>query len=866
MSEPSTIAHYRISAKLGQGGMGAVYRATDTKLGRDVAIKVVPEAFALDAGRMARFTREAQLLASLNHPNIAVIYGVEERAIVMELVEGSPLAGPLPIEEAVPLARQIAEALEYAHERGVIHRDLKPGNIMVTPQGRVKVLDFGLAKALSNEPSESAEAATITMGPTMPGAILGTPAYMSPEQARGRAVDRRADIWSFGVVVWELLTGRMMYGGQTGGETIAAVIKDAPPLDKLPPSTPAAVRRLLARCLEKDSLRRLRDIGEARIALEDASVVEETAPVVVEARRARWPYAAAALCGAAALLAAAGWWRATRPVERPLLNFSLDLGPEATSDALTAIALSPDGARLAYSRKAGQGRVLAVRELNQPQGRELAGTEDGNLPFFSPDGQWVAFFAGGKLKKVAVSGGGAPSVLCDAPIARGGTWGPDGRIVFEPARTGLMRVADSGGTPEPITKLEPGELVHRWPHLAPGGESLLFSPHSDVINFDAASVAAFSLKTKQRKTLVEGASYGRYLPGGYLVYLRGGQLFGVRFNPAKMEVSGQPVALLPDVTAEAGGNGQFDFSRDGLFVYLAGKAYANQYPFGWMMPGGKVEAIKGAPAGRYRALSISPDGKQVAMLEFPGFRILVWDFARENVTRLSGATFGTQLVWTPDSKRLIFRRDKSLWVHRADGSSEAVQLLADAGNLMPAAMSPDGRYLICGSTQDSPQPWILPIDASDPDHPKAGSQEKLESLGVFSPDGRWLAYVSQVAGTSEVTVRPFRGGTGKWAVSQGGGALPRWSRGSRQLFYRTTDGENVMVVAYTVNGDVFTAGKPRRWSDNAINRAGASANYDVSADGKRILAFPPDEKYAVQGNLHATFLVNFFDEVKRRLP
>ncbi|MSV27693.1 MAG: serine/threonine protein kinase [Bryobacterales bacterium] len=874
------IAHYRIISKLGEGGMGAVYRATDTKLGRDVAIKVIPDTFAADPARMARFTREAQLLASLNHPNIAAIYGVEERAIVMELVEGRTPAGPMPVEDVLPIARQIAEALEYAHEKGIIHRDLKPGNIMVTPQGRVKVLDFGLAKALSSEASAGHNAATLTMG-TMAGAILGTPAYMSPEQARGREVDRRADIWSFGIVVCEMLTGQMMFGGQTATETVASVIKDPVRLDALPPATPAPVRRLLARCLEKDPRRRLRDVGEARIALEDirpedVRAEDETTPTrVVETRRSRWLYSATALCGAAALLAAAGWWRATRPVERPLLNLSLDLATESFTDLRIHFAISPDGGQVAFpERTAPDKSALAVRALNQPGTMILAGTEDGQMPFFSPDGQWIGFFAGGKLKKIAVSGAGAPVTLCDAPIARGAWWGEDGRIILEPARSGLVRVAEGGGQPEPLTTLEPGELVHRWPQLLPGGDAVIFNPHSDVVNFDEANIAVYSMKTRQRKTLVRGAYYGRYLPGGYLVYVRGGKLFGVRFDARRTEISGQPVVLLQDVAGNTGGFGGFDFARNGLFVYLAGKQYSNQYPIGWMAAGGKVEPVKGVPPNLYRQLRLSPDGRFAVMVELGGV-VRVWDFAREIMTRLTvAAAFGSLAIWTPDGKHLAFRgRDNAVWWQRADGSGEAVKLLPDAGSFTPNAFSADGRYLACGgiSPQSPARIWMLPIDTTDTEHPKAGAPEPLfhnprpdEDTVDFSPDGRWVAYATSESGRAEIYVRPFRGGAGKWTVSQEGGFMPRWSRGGRQLFFKASGGTQVMVVDYSVSGETFSAGKPRRWSETPIHLAGGSINYDVSPDGKRVLAFPAGEPD--KGNVRATVLINFFDEVKRRVP
>ena len=575
MSSQQIIGHYRITAKIGEGGMGEVYRATDTKLGREVAIKVIPDSFANEPDRMARFAREAQVLASLNHPNIAAIYGVEDRALVMELVPGPTLAeriaaGAMPLEEALPLVHQLIDALEYAHERGVIHRDLKPANIKVTPDGRLKVLDFGLAKALGSESASGNPSAspTLTMRDTMAGALVGTAAYMAPEQARGHAVDKRADIWAFGVVLCEMLTGRRLFGGPTISDTLAAVLTREPEWTHVP----AGARRLLRACLERDSKRRLRDIGDARRLLEDA----EAPPPAVSAPPSRplpWIVSTAAL----ALIAAyASWtaWRATRPVERPLQRFSVDLGPEAIIGNRVTAILSPDGNRLVFAIRNADGSVqLATRTLDQPKATPLAGTEGAADPFFSPDGQWVGFFASGKMKKISVHGGATVN-LCNASAPRGAAWNDDGTIILSPALTsGLQRIPDSGGPFHPLTDpAKSGEVSHRWPQILPGGQAVLYIGSVFAGNYEEASIEVLSLKTGQIKSVTRGGYYARYLPSGHLVYVHQGTLFAVPFDLDRLEIRGTPTPVQDEVSANAiSGAGQFDFSRTGTFIYFSGK-------------------------------------------------------------------------------------------------------------------------------------------------------------------------------------------------------------------------------------------------------------------------------------------------------
>ena len=866
MSPRSSIAHYKLGAKLGEGGMGAVYRATDTRLNREVAIKVLPEAFAQDAARMQRFEREAQVLASLNHPNIATIYGIEQGAIVMELVEGADLRGPVALDTALDYARQIAAGLEAAHEKGIVHRDLKPANIKVTADGVVKLLDFGLAKASEKSPAEAS--VTLSLSMTQAGMILGTAAYMSPEQARGKPVDRRADIWAFGVILYELLTGTTLFGGGgTVSDSLAAVITKEPDFS----AVPERVRPLLKACLEKDPRQRLRDIGDWQRLLADFAAAP--APAVPPRPARPWVWIAATVLALA--LAAAGWWRAARPVEQPLLHLSVDLGADAVEALHGSFAISRDGARMVYLHKAGdEPPSLAVRELNQPTGRVLAGTVGAAVPFFSPDGQWIGFFADGKLKKIPVAGGG-PIPLCEAPNGRGADWGDDGRIVYVPERSsGIFLVSENGGASQPLTTLDAGEASHRWPQWAPGGAAVIFSLNSTPTDWDNGSIAVYSLKTRQRKTLVEGGYFGRFLPGGYLAYERGGKLFGLRFNLDRMETSGAPVVLVEDVAGNrSAGGGQLDFSRNGLLAYVAGKPHASAYGFGWMAAGGQVEPVKGAPARAWWFPHLSPDGKRLAVSD-PAGSLSVWDFERQIMTPL--ATPGLRpmaLAWTPDGRHLLYGDSFEafgIWWRRADGSGEPVKLLESNEAVLPSSMTPDGAYLAYSKgSPDRSSVWLLPIHADDPDHPKAGAplafleQPASAQSPDISPDGRWVAFASAETGTFEVFVRPLRGG-GKWRVSEVGGSRPRWSRAGRQLFYTAAD-ERVMVADYAVQGDAFSVGKPRRWSDTPIGSGGGPTNFDVAPDGKRIVAFPADDELT-RGNLHVTFLVNFFDEVKRRLP
>jgi len=856
--------------------MGEVWRATDTKLGRDVAIKILPAAFASDPDRLSRFEREAQVLASLNHPNIAAIYGVEERALVMELVEGPTLAeriarGALPLDEALPVARQIAEALEYAHERGVVHRDLKPANIKVTPEGRVKILDFGLAKALASEtgPGDPAASPTLTMKATAAGTILGTAAYMAPEQARGQNADRRADIWAFGVVLYEMLTGRQLFGAPTISDTLAAVLRT----DVDVSAVPVEVRTVVERCLRKDVSRRWQASGDVRIALEEPPPAPPASQAPMRSSSLPWVLAAALAIALAAT--SVPLWLARRSPDGPLMRLNVNLGADSIAGNYRTVTISPDATRLVFLVRGADGRQqLATRLLSQSKATVLPGTGGATDPFFSPDGQSVGFFADGKLKTISVQGG-APATLAHAPSSRGGAWLSDGTIVAALALNGLYRVPAAGGEAQPLIRLpQTAEKSHRWPQVLPGGKAILLTSGVPG-NFEDGALNVLDLGTGNLKTVVQSAYFGRYLPGGHLVYIRQGVLYGVRFDVDRLEVRGVPVPMLDDVGIDPqGGAAQFDFSETGALVYLTGGMQNRR--LAWLDNAGGVQMLPIAP-GPYYMPRVSPDGTQVAVWGAPAAPLDLWkyDWQRDRLSRL---TFHSQIardpVWTPDGKHIVYESPSYLGWVRADGAGGEQRLMNVDTLALPYSFSPDGRRLayhqFSGKTDFDI--WTVPIDLADPDHPKAGKPELFlgtpagERYPAFSPDGRWMAYDSTETSVQEIYVRPFPSGSAKWQVSTGGGMFAEWSRDGRQLFFETTDG-HIMVADCAAKGDSFEAGKPRLWSPKRIGSTFPYVNLSLHPDGKRFLVFPTVEGPGeAESGVNAVFVLNFFDELKRRIP
>ena len=909
------LGSYEVVALLGAGGMGEVYRARDTRLHRDVALKLLPEALARDHDRVSRFRREAQVLAWLNHPRIAAIHGLEETdgklALVLELVEGETLSerlkrGPIPIDEALAIACQIAEGLEAAHEKGIVHRDLKPPNVKSAPDGGVKLLDFGLAKAIEGDTAGEADVSqspTLSRRMTEAGLILGTAAYMSPEQARGKPVDKRTDIWAFGAVLFEMLAGKRPFAGETVSDTLAAVLKTDPDWGALPPGTPAPVRRLLARCLNRDAKKRLRDIGEARLMIEECLAGPETssAPDVAgEATAAagssgrdprfRTGPGRAGIAIASALSVVLGlalglrppWRQAPRPAAA--LRLSAELGADASlTPGLGPVAiLSPDGSALAFAAQETPGAPpqLYVRRLDQLRATPLSGTEEVHSPFFSPDGRWIAFFAAGKLKKVSVTGGAAVT-LCDAPGAMGGWWAEDGTIAFLPDVRGvsvLHRMSSAGGKPEPLIPLAEGEVTQRWPQVLPGGHAVLFTSHGGTRD---ASLVAQPLPHGERKIVQRGGYHGRYLDSGHLVYIQEGTLFAAPFDLQRLETTGVPVPALEGVMSspEIGG-AQFAFSRNGTLVYLAGHSVGPGAPIHWMDREGRTTLLRAAPAN-WRNPAFSPDGQRLAMQINDGKQDDVWvyDWERDVLTRVTFDPSDENVpAWTPDGRRITFNSSqaggkRNLYWQRADGTGEAERLTESKHTQYSLGWHPSGRFL--AFVEVNPKTisdlWVLPMEGDEASGFKPGTPTVFLSTPFnefaprFSPDGRWLGYTSNESGRLEVYVRPFPGPGGKWRISSGGGSSPTWSRTRRELFYLAPDGK-IMVAPFTVEGDSLRAEKPRAWSEGRVAAMTGSRFFDLHPDGQRFAVLKAADEVTQARRDKVVFIFNFFDELRRIAP
>jgi eukaryotic-like serine/threonine-protein kinase len=871
LSAGTRLGPYEVTAPIGAGGMGEVYRAHDSRLNRDVAIKTLPDAFAQDSNRLARFQREAQLLASLNHPNIAGIYGVEEsqgtRALVMELVEGPTLAeriaaGPIALPEVLSIAHQIADALEAAHEKGIIHRDLKPANIKLTPEGKVKVLDFGLARALEGDPTNSnpANSPTLTLESTRAGMILGTAAYMSPEQARGKVVDKRADIWAFGVVLYEMLSGRITFEGETVSDTLAAVLRADIDWSHLPADTPPKVRRLLQRCLERDPKRRLRDIGDAWIEMETPDE-----PPVASAKlppKLQWlPWLAAALIGGAGIV----WGLLhTPPVQpHPVVRWTY-----SQKDLFAFVTLSRDGTRLVYSELTGTVTRLSLRMMDQFGARPIPGADGGTLSAFSPDGQWIAYLAGltdQKLRKIPVTGG-TSITLADGVSHFGLSWGDDDTIVFSGAK-GLMRVPASGGTPETITTLDAkkGETGHRWPRFLPGAHALLFTVATEA----SSQIAVLDLEKHSYHVLASNGSDPSYVPTGHLVYVRGGTLFAVPFDVRRLAVTGSEAPVIEGVSSLGSPDiGDYTFSGSGLLVYLAGKQ-AGKTLLAWADRKGVVQPVSEPQS--WGTGRLSPDGRRVAneiQTSVGGAGdIWIYELERKTLTRLTFEGSNEFPIWTPDGRRVTFRSMVSgkhgiSWVP-SDGSGRAELLVATDTTATPSSWTPDGKFLVY--SQPGPnknnQLWVLPAPGSE----GAGKPHLLhdapfsEGGAQISPDGRWVAYVSSESGASEVYLQPFPAPGGKMRMSTQGGRAPRWSHDGRELFYWSGQGTAELMSVEIQTAPTFRAGLPQ-----SLFHLAAGTTWDVAPDAKRFLVeLVPG---AEEGGRRLEAVDNWFDELRLRAP
>ena len=861
------IGPYEVGAMIGQGGMGEAYRARDTKLNRDVALKVLPRLLMEDPERRARFQREAEVLASLNHPNIAILFGLEEsavvRALAMELVEGPTLEdriakGPLPLEEALGIARQIAEAVEYAHDKGVIHRDLKPANIKLRPDESsstttAKVLDFGLAKALDQASSAAEENAgisptlspTLSMGRTTPGMVLGTPAYMPPEQAKGKNIDRRADVWSFGIVLFEMLTGQRMFTGDTAAEVMAAAMLQDPRLERLPANTPTAIRNLIRRCVEKEPRQRLQAIGEARLILNGSMEEPAPAPPVesIAPPRSRIGTVAWGIAGLSLLALAAVSFLHFRetPAEPQSLRFQI--APPGNSAALM-FTLSPDGKYVAYVAGGDGPSRLWVHALDTLEPRALAGTEGATYPFWSPDGQQLGFFQLDKLKKIAVAGGPAQT-LCDAASGRGGSWNRDGVIVFFPGPAdSIFRVSSAGGVPAPVTKLDTtGEGAgHRFPVFLPDGSHVTFASGKGVFGG--------SLNGSEPVRLLPDITNALYAPparrgqSGFLLFRRENTLMAQPFDAAALKTAGEMFPLAEPVPE--GGNagfGAYTVSANGVLIYRAGRAAADRQ-LTWMDRSGKRLGTVSKPAP-LRNLALSPDDRTLAVATITasgtGSELWLIDLGRDVLTRF---TFRQGLsaspVWSPDGSRIVYGQQAggsfSILMKPADGSGKEEVLVASAGvNAFTTDWSPDGKYLVYQATaqKTAADLWLLPLEGNRKPIPYLQTPFD-EQGGHFSPDGRWMAYESNESGQLQIYVQAIPASGAKYQISTNGGTQVSWRRDGKELYYVSPD-LKLMAVPVTLGASVQIGTPHELFAAAGMAGLGFGASYAATRDGQRFL-------------------------------
>jgi len=865
MAPPSSIAHYRIVSSLGEGGMGTVYRATDTRLNRDVAIKVLPEAFAQDAGRMARFEREAQVLASLNHPNIAAIYGIENGALVMELVDGPDLKGPVPIETAIGYARQIAFALEAAHEKGIVHRDLKPANIKITPDGVVKLLDFGLAKtenqavaaAASTNPTMSS---TLSLTMTQAGMILGTAAYMSPEQARGQTVDKRADIWAFGVVLFELLTGSALFGGgETISDSLAAVIMKEPDWNALPAGTPPRVRRLLEHCLRKDPKQRLRDIGDARLLLEESEPAMAAAAVAPRLKWAPW-----GLAGVALLAGGAAWLPTKISAPAPALARFVVALPEGVSltagPAYTAAVPSPDGRHLALIVRGGHGErpTIWLRTLNSPTIHRLENTENASLPFWSTTGQEIAFFANEKLMAIALSGG-SPRRICDIPASldpQGGSWNADNTIVFGSDQSPLLRVPAAGGSkPTPVTVLAKDEVAHISPQFLPDGRHLLYLARKT--DREKSTIYVQELGSTKRVAVKQNPTRAMFSPPGYLLFVRDGTLLAQHMSEANFQVSGEPMALQQEVAAnEINGRSNFSVSQNGVLAYRAGTG-ARTLQLAWH----DRQGTRLGPVGNARefgGLSLSPDGKSLAVVigSLTSANTWVMDLASGVLTQLThdgGDLVRGAPAWSADSQRLAIAGQAGGIREIEVASGKAATLTNE--KLTPEAWTPDGRTLLCINTNGT---RLSRLTLGEGAKAQVILATQHQQVGYrLSPDGRYVLYQSDEGGHFTVYVASFPSFAEKIRIPVQSGKDASWTRAGREITYRNDEG---YLTSVEISTSPALALGPRK-SLFLWTRTGDRVYYAVSPDGERFL-IPESAQDKVRERQEVTVVVNWFADMK----
>ena len=860
---------YEILAAIGAGGMGEVYRATDSNLKRSVAIKVLPGVMAGDADRLARFQREAEVLAALNHPNIAAIYGLEKTAhltaLVMELVEGEDLSaqitrGPIPLSDALPIAKQIADALEAAHEQGIVHRDLKPANIKVRADGTVKVLDFGLAKALGPEgasgSTDAMNSPTLTARATQMGVILGTAAYMAPEQAKGKSVDRRADIWAFGVVLYEMLTGRRLFDAEDISETLAAVLTREVALTSLPSNVPPRLRTLVRDCLVRDPKQRLRDIGDARIAIDkiiagapdDAVAIASATAATVPTWRRAIPWAVA-IAGFGAAAASIALWAPWRPLPAPP-ETRLEITTPPTGDP-TSFAISPDGRQLVFVATGTGGQPqLWLRPLAQETPQALAGTEGASSPFWSPDSRSVAFFAGSALRRLDIGSGLPHTTFSGGAVntVRGGSWSAVGVMLLGQTAGPLLRVPVTGDAPAEVTKLAPDQASHRWPHVLPGGRQFLFYAMG-------ASPGLYlgSLDSRDSKRIASADTGAQFVAPDWLLYLRQGTLMAQRVDLVRGEPTGEPISVADQVAIDSARTvGAFSVSPAGSITYRTGRALVSQ--FTWFDRAGKVAGTIGTPdANGPWNPTLSPDGGRVVAQRTMQGNVDLWLFDAGRETKLTfDAARDMFPVWSPDGSRIAFSKELrgvlSLYQKSSRGGGGEELLLASSGNsLSPGAWSPDGRFLMYSdrSPVTALDQWVLPLDKKQPPTVFLNSKFEERSPQFSPPDGRWVAYMSDETGRFEIYLRPFPGLGGQFQVSTTGGIAPRWRKDGKELYYIAPDSK-LMAVSIVTTGPAPERGEPMALFRPHIVYGGTvtpgvQQQYDVAPDGRFLINVTPGD-------------------------
>ena len=864
-----------ILAPIGAGGMGEVFRARDTRLGRDVALKVSSARFS------DRFEREARAIAALNHPNICQLYDVGPNYLVMELVEGPTLGerikrGAIPLEESLKVARQIADALEAAHDKGIVHRDLKPGNVKIKPDGTVKVLDFGLAKVGGTPGAPIEDSPTLSMGATQAGVILGTACYMSPEQARGKALDKRADIWAFGVVLFEILTGENLFKGEDVGEILAAVIKEPVDFERVPPR----VRRLLRACLEKDPHQRLRDIGDVWRLLESGT---ETPPrTEVRARRLPWAVAGAILLIALASAPFSIVHLREKPAVAPSVRFQIPM-PEKVTLGPGGFSVSPDGRRLVLSATAADGtRRLYVRTLDALEARPLPGTEGAGQypPFWSPDSRFVGFTLGNKIMKVDVTGG-PPQTLCELSGTLGtGAWNRQGVVLVMHNPGSVMQVSEAGGIPTPVTALDPSrqEQYHARPFFLPDGRHFFYVRFSTNPEYVGTYIGSLDVKPQDqdRRRLVPGRFGVSYAPSsdptiGYVLFEREGTLMAQTFDNKKLELTGQAVPVAEQVGNNGAVSAFFWASDNGVLAFRTGGGRVG-LQLTWLDQKGNVTSRSVEP-GPYGDLALSPDGTRVATARLEqSADIWLYEFARGVSTRFTfSPAIDRNPVWSPDGSRIVFRSNRGghfdLYQKNANGTGEDEMLLKSDEDKLPESWSRDGRFLLFASLDPKTLSdlWVLPLEGDK--KPVPFLRTEFNEFGArFSPDGRWIAYTSNESGRFEVYVRPFSppgvagssSAGGKWQISKAGGIAPRWRGDSKELYYVAADAR--LMAVEVAAGSAFQTGIPQPLFN--VFTSSPAASPEVTPDGKRFLIAAPLQQSGAEAPI--TMLLNWPSLLKNR--